>query len=197
MKYLLIFLFAFLVIPVYAVNDWRDNFPYLYIYDNPEYREIVKDDSRTYYVYDIPDFAQSYLTKEIVNESFNEWSELNPQLKFREVSERDNASIKIIFVKDIRHDYQVLGLSKEVQMFVNYSFNRITIDVMGDCNGTESFYSKDTIKDTIKHEIGHALGLEHNRDPNSLMYDPNSGLYSFADLGLDIPKPHEVSLIDC
>ena len=176
-------------ISAYAESDWRDIFPYLYIYDKLTYVE-----PRNYYIHDVPSFADYNLTTSNVGIAFAEWEELNKNnLRFVKVHDVKDADISINWVKEIEYEYTVRGLTnstiQEIDGIQTILFSEIQIDVGDyDCNNNWVHWNSDVIKYILKHEIGHTLGLRHSSDKNNLMYSYFDGEDVYDSLGYVLPN---------
>jgi len=161
------------------MSDWRDDEP-----------DIVAP--LYYYVYDVPEFAEYDLTILNVKRAFDKWAELNPDLRFGQVQNKDDADIVIDWVKEIKYKHSIQGITKIKTTTIggSYVYSEISIDVLDyDCNDNVVFWDSNANLDILKHEIGHAIGIvNHSSDENNLMYDSDDGLQNFDNMGYDIPS---------
>jgi hypothetical protein len=142
--------------------------------------------SISYFIYPLPDHADHDLTISNISKAFDEWSNLNPQLKYVQVNDVNKANISIEFVEEIKDIYEVSGIT---YTDLDTGINEILIDFgNSDCNNDFVFWDSNHIEDILKHEIGHTLNLEHSSDPAHLMYDPDDGLLLFNNLRYSIPE---------
>lgn len=157
------------------------------------------------YVQDIPEWAHSSMTMNVVVDAIKSWEKVNPDLKFRIVDSgerfhNDGRDISIRWVTRITNHIDgvstehILGLTKtttSTSMDGSWAStkNKILIDLADrDCHGTPIFWDAETLTNTITHEFGHVLGMEHSSDPNNLMFDPYLGTDNFDTHGYVVPK---------
>ena len=165
--------------------------------------DVFQDPIHTYVVID-----DEYEYGQITKSAISDWTSLNPDLKFEEMSKNyADVDFKIIYrdfeFESYTGEYWESGgvhysyfddtgkrINVRSQLEVEGSkFSTILIDTkIRDCRGIPQQYTHTTIKDTTKWAIGSYLGLGNHTDENHLMYndDPNSKI-PYDDLGYNIP----------
>ena len=119
---------------------------------------IIKNTLRVY-VSDIPTWSNDI--DDAITESLNYWEIQYPDLQFEQVGKNEQQDFFVYWVKEFGVEH------------VGYAYGNKFIEVgLGDsgCRGKWTQYSPNHIGTILKHEIGHIIGLEHNSDPNSIMY---------------------------
>ena len=127
------------------------------------------------YVSDIPTGSLPIDYRKILNDSFNQWEQLNPNLHFRE-STRIEANILVAWT--------IEDLPDKVVGHAHIGKGAMEVEI-GDknCNGWFELYSEETVQNIMMHEIGHSIGLTHVDDPQDLMYPKLAWLdYKFCNL---------------
>ena len=119
---------------------------------------IIKNTLRVH-VSDIPTWSNNI--DDTITESLNYWEIQYPNLQFEQVGENEPQDFFVYWVKEFGVEH------------VGYAYGNKFLEVgLGDsgCRGKWNQYSPNHIGAILKHEIGHIIGLEHNPDPNSIMY---------------------------
>lgn len=205
----LTFVFLFFTNNVYAEQDWRDTFPYLYIYDELLYEyqekiaqeifdENIESGLWSIYINEMPNYQVSrynsdYLkddlpTIQVVYDAITLWENANSDLKFEIVDNPNDASIEIMWTTEIDYENPVMGLtSSEITTLEDkdgniqeFWYSVIQIDYVDyDCHGEPIYWNYETITDTVTHEIAHALGIQDH------ISDPTHIMYDEFD-GIDV-----------
>lgn len=110
----------------------------------------------------------------MMKHAFAEWSRLtNNRLVFRYVNSPRLAQIKVYFVKKI--DVTEPNLDKSIGLTRSRTtghakqFTRAEIYIADQTQDGRTL-SNDEVYTVMLHEIGHAVGLEHSKNPKSVMY---------------------------
>jgi len=128
-----------------------------------------------YYVEDVPDWADSRMYNDAVDQAIQKISKENPWLSFREVSYEDS-EIDISWIKE--YGTGTLGEAHS-------TIGSVHIE-MGDSQcGYWLPHSEDMLADTIAHELLHGVGFEHVNNPKSIMYyEASDAVYAFEENGV-------------
>ena len=165
-----------------------------------EYTELMSGSYNKVYKYAIRGGFVEY--RHIVDIGLNEWADLNPGMKFQEVTDYSDYDVIFTFKELGSVDYAGLYCSDGCDKhMINGEINtnsytdsdfwdvgEILVDTGDyDCNGNRYEYNPESMIDIVKHEFGHHLGIEHNRNQNHLMYGDDYE-FPFDNLGYDIPS---------
>ncbi|MGI0011175.1 MAG: matrixin family metalloprotease, partial [Nitrosopumilaceae archaeon] len=110
------------------------------------------------YVEPLPNWAVN--AKNAVNDATTFWKQ-NTGVEFNLVESPQNANIVVKWIKESDGVYD------------GYTINQNRVDIsVGNiaCDGTWHSFDSNSISFLTIHEFGHALGLEHNSDPNNIMF---------------------------
>ena len=131
---------------------------------------------QVYYVYvePIPDYATSYASN-VIHDATSAWQDANPNLKFSNTDNQDQADVVIQWIKDYG---DVNGRAGET------IYGKIIQIGLGDSNCLKRWqpYSTNTVTHIAQHELGHFLGFQHSSDPNSIMYPTTTIQYGMIEI---------------
>jgi hypothetical protein len=100
---------------------------------------------------------------------FSEWSEAGFPLRFTFIFDSTNADITIRWVDRFGiEEGQRIGVTERMQTS-QFLIARARIAIANH-DSTGRALSVNTVGGILRHEIGHALGLNHARDPSSVMF---------------------------
>ena len=120
--------------------------------------------------------------QQVVTEAFGLWAAQTP-LTFTEVSEPSQADIVIGWASGDHGDGDPFDGPGDVlahSSFPNpYSDRQVIMHFDEDERWVDSTTQDVDLLTVAAHEIGHTLGLDHSRDPSSLMYPSYSGPHRF------------------
>lgn len=120
--------------------------------------------------------------QEIVRQAFDLWAEQSP-LTFTEVSDPAEADILIGWASRDHGDGDPFDGPGDVLAHASYpnpyTDRQVFLHFDDDERWTDNPNQNVNLLSVAAHEIGHNLGLDHSRDPESLMYASYSGPHPF------------------